>query len=120
MRIIDAPMQIARPVEMTAARARDMQQTGLQTGTLNEINRDTEEDLRMVRDKSEIEGKLVRTDDDGGNNAGQEQAKKEQDEAPPATEEEALRRRASDRLLNLPVTKRKDAEVETKRFDIRV
>ena len=117
MRITDN-IAITRSAEMAPDRVRDIRQTGLTAGTLNEINRDTDEDLRTVRDPSEVEGAIVRADSEGGNNAGTEQQTKK--EAPPQEEGGELHRRASERLLNLPVSSGKDAEVETKRFDIRV
>ena len=119
MRISDN-MAITRATDMTAARARDIQQTGLTAGTLREINRNAEEDLRTVRDRPEVEGAIVRTDAESENNAAQEQAKREREETPPSDEDGDLRRRASEHLLNLPVTKRKDTTVEARRFDIRV
>ncbi|MDR0324701.1 MAG: hypothetical protein LBI19_01230 [Oscillospiraceae bacterium] len=119
MRITDN-VAITKSTEMAADRIRDIRQTGLSAGTIHEINQDTEEDLHTVRDKSEVEGAIVRTDSESGNKADQEQKKREKKEAPPGEEGGELQRRASERLLNLPVSSGKDAEVETKRFDIRV
>ena len=117
MRITDN-MAVTRSTEMAADRVRDIRQTGLTSGTLNEIARDTEEDLQSVRDRPEVEGSRVRTDSESESSAGQEQQKQEKEEAPPADEDEKLRRRASERLLNLPVSGNR--ELESKRFDIRV
>jgi hypothetical protein len=118
---IDSNVAAARSTDMTAAQARNIQQTGLTAGTLREINQDTENNLHTVRDRPEVEGALVRTDAESESPANREQQEpKEREETPPADEESELSRLASERLLNLPVTKRKDAEVEARRFDIRV
>jgi hypothetical protein len=105
-----------RTPEMAADRVRDIRQTGLTTGTLNEIAQDAEEDMQQVRDKSEIEDGRVRTDAE--RESPGEQEKPERKEPPPIDEDEELRRRASAQLLNLPVVSKN--ETETKRFDIRV
>ena len=118
MRINDN-IAITRAADMTAARARDMQQTGLTAGTLREINQDTEDDLQRVRDRPEVEAALVRTDSESGGNGGAQERQRREEEAGPRDDGD-LGRRASERLLNLPVSNSKDAEVETKRFDIRV
>jgi hypothetical protein len=120
MRITDSQIATLRNPELTADRVRDIRQTGLTTGTLNEMFQDVEDDLRQVRDKSEIEDGRVRTDSESGNSDGGETAKREREERPPSDEDEELRRRAAEDLLNLPVTKSKDSEVETSRFDVRV
>jgi hypothetical protein len=117
MRVTDN-MAMMRTPDMAADRARDIRQTGLNTGTLNEIVRDAEEDLEEVRDKPEIEDGRVRTDSESGKEAGQEEAKRKRRPPKKEDEDEQLRRRASEDLLNLPVTKKQ--ETESKRFDIRV
>ncbi|MCL2002668.1 MAG: hypothetical protein FWG72_01530 [Oscillospiraceae bacterium] len=116
MRVTDN-MAMLRTPELAADRMRDIRQTGLTTGTLNEIVRETDEDLQQVRDKSEIEDGRVRTDSESEKNAGQEQEQRDKDGKTPDSDGE-LRRRASEELLNLPVTGKK--KLESKRFDIRV
>ena len=117
IRPVDNQVAMTRTPEVTADRVRDIRLTGLTTGTLNEIVRDTEEDLRTVKDKSEIEMLRVRADEERKNAAGQE--KKDKDENRSAEEDEGLRCPASELLLNLPVTSR-GKELVSKRFDIRV
>jgi hypothetical protein len=118
---IDNNIAMVRSPDMAAARARDIQQTGLTAGTLREINKDTEDDMHRVQDRPEVEGARVRTDAESENTAGQQQQQQEQKkETPPEDEGSELRRLASERLLDLPVNKRKDAELEARRFDIRI
>ena len=112
--VINSQVAIARTTEVTAERARDIRQTGLTSGTLNEIVRDTEEEMRSVRDKAEVESPKVRTDEDGKNNSGQGGGKKKKKPAPG----EPGGNYASSRLLNLPVTNAK--ELESRGFDIKV
>jgi hypothetical protein len=115
IRPVESQVALARTPEMAADRVRDVRQTGLTAGTLNEITKDKEEDLRTVKDKFELEMLKVRVDEDGKNNSGQEGRDRE---GPPPSED-ALEQRslASERLLNLPVVSK---QVESKRFDIRV
>jgi hypothetical protein len=118
MRIVDNQLGLLRPPEMTADRAAALRQTGLTTGTLNEMIRDTEDERQSVRDKPEVEGAIVRTDAESESAPEQEAPEKKANEAPPSDEDAELRRRASERLLNLPVSRGK--EPEERRFDIKV
>jgi|GEM_PF-2453259 len=115
MRINDN-MAVTRSAEMTAERAAAQRQTGLNSGTLNEIRQDADDDLQTVRDRPEVEGATVRdaTEDGGGQ---QEERKKKK---APKGEDSDLRSKASENLLNLPVTSGKDAENGARRFDMRV
>jgi hypothetical protein len=117
MRITDNAAMMRTP-ELASDQARNIRQTGLTAGTLNEIIRDTEDDLQQVQDKSEIEDGRVRTDAESESAANQEQPPREKEDNPPSDEDEALRRRAAEDLLNLPVTGKQ--ETESRRFDIRV
>jgi hypothetical protein len=119
MRINDN-IAITRSTDMTAARAREMQQSGLNAGTLREINQDTQDEMHTVRERPDVEAALVRTDPESESGGGGQEKpqKKEKPEAPPPEDE--LQRRASERLLNLPVSRGKDAGGETERFDMRV
>jgi hypothetical protein len=118
VRPVDSQVAITRTPELAAERLRDIRMTGLTTGTLNEIAKDSEEDLRAVKDKYEVEMLKVRGEDNGESTSGQE--KKENEEIPPEDEEEELRRLASERFLSLSVMKDKNKEVVSKRFDITV
>ena len=118
IRPVESQAAMARTPEMAADRVRDVRMTGLTAGTLNEIAKDKEEELRTVKDKFEIEMLKVRVDEDGKNNAGQEGQKK--DEPAPSEEEIERRSLASEKLLNLPVVSKRNKQVESKRFDIRV
>lgn len=116
LRITDNQMMMTRPPEMASDRVREMRQTGLTTGTLNEIVQDTEDELHTVRDRPEVEEAYVRTDEESENKRGEQQEQqRERGEAPP---EDSLQKRASARLLNLPVSR--GSVTEERRFDIRV
>lgn len=117
MRVTDN-MAMLRTPELSGDQARNIRQTGLTPGTLNEIVQDTEEDLQQVREKSEIEDGRVRTDAESESAPNQEQPKREKEEPAPSGGEEELRRRAAEQLLNLPVNAKQ--ETESQRFDIRV
>jgi hypothetical protein len=119
MRITDNAAMMRTP-ELAGDHARNIRQTGLTAGTLNEIVQDTEEEMQQVRDKDEIEDGRVRADSESDNGTGGEQAQRDRGGEAALDEDEKLRRRASEDLLNLPVTKSKGSETETRRFDVRV
>ena len=116
VRPVDNQVAMTRTPELAAERLRDIRMTGLTTGTLNEIAKDSEEEMRAVKDKYEVEMLKVRGEDNEESTAEQEQ----KEELPPDEDEENLRRQASEQFLNLSVTKDTNKEVVSKRFDITV
>ncbi len=115
IRIVDNQMTMTKPLDMAADRARDIRQSGLQTGTIHDMNRDTENTMHTIRDKPEVEDALVRTDSESESGGGQERSEREREDTP----ETDAKKIASERLLSLPVTSR-NAATESRGFDIRV
>ncbi|MDR1669754.1 MAG: hypothetical protein LBR76_07340 [Oscillospiraceae bacterium] len=116
LRIVDNQMSMTRPLDMAGDRARDIRQSGLQTGTIQDINRDTEDTMHTVRDRPEVEESLVRTDSESESGGGGYQPQERKQEAQTESDENKM---ASERLLSLPVTSRR-TEPENRGFDVRV
>ncbi|MDR1692657.1 MAG: hypothetical protein LBR72_04800 [Oscillospiraceae bacterium] len=115
LRIVDNQMQMTRPLDMAGDRARDIRQSGLQTGTIQDINRDTETVMQTVRDRPEVEEALVRTDAEGSDNTGGQEGRENREEELETPGD--LRKAASERLLNLPISGK---DYTSGGFDIKV
>jgi len=119
MRLVDTQMMLQRPAELTAGRAREMQQTATNVNLGPEVEKDTQQEKARVQNTSASEQSRLRPDEDGGNSQGYEQEKGSREEAPDE-ETEFLLQQASARLTNLPVDKGKYARRQEHSIDIRV
>jgi hypothetical protein len=91
----------------------------MNAGTLNDIVKDKEEELRAVRDKYEYEMLKARADEDGKKNPSEDKKKDKKKKAFPPGGDDGQAGLASERLLNLPVVSKSYGTVE-KKFDRRV